>query len=130
MPLLKFLVYSNLKYLPPPLINYTDFTLTGPKRWSFEEGSPLTSLPHASLVCQNQSSIFIYVKLASDVSVLTHVHNLGWFSMSPLPRLHHHNIMTIVGLFFIYVPFVTIRCIILMLVLKIAQCTAVVSSTL
>ena len=25
--------------------------------------------------------------------------NLGWFSMSPLPRLHHHDIMTIVGLF-------------------------------
>ena len=24
---------------------------------------------------------------------------LGWFSMSPLPRLHHHDIMTIVGLF-------------------------------
>ena len=23
---------------------------------------------------------------------------LGWFSMSPLPRLHHHDIMTIVGL--------------------------------
>ena len=28
--------------------------------------------------------------------------------MSPLPRLHHHDIMTIVELFFIYVPFVTI----------------------
>ena len=28
--------------------------------------------------------------------------------MSPLPRLHHHDIlMTIVGLFFIYVPFIT-----------------------
>ena len=25
----------------------------------------------------------------------------GWFSMSPLPRLHHHDIITIVGLFFI-----------------------------
>jgi len=24
---------------------------------------------------------------------------VGWFSMSPLPRLHHHDIMTIVGLF-------------------------------
>ena len=23
---------------------------------------------------------------------------VGWFSMSPLPRLHHHDIMTIVGL--------------------------------
>ena len=23
---------------------------------------------------------------------------LGWFSMSPLPRLHHHDIMTIVDL--------------------------------
>ena len=23
----------------------------------------------------------------------------GWFSMSPLPRLHHHDIMTIVELF-------------------------------
>ena len=32
----------------------------------------------------------------------------GWFFMSPLPRLHHHDIMTIVGLFFIYIPFVTI----------------------
>ena len=31
----------------------------------------------------------------------------GWFSTSPLPRLHHHDIMTNVGLFFIYVPFVT-----------------------
>ena len=27
--------------------------------------------------------------------------------MSPLPSLHHHDIMTIVGLFFIYVPFAT-----------------------
>ena len=26
---------------------------------------------------------------------------VGWFSMSPLPRLHHHDIMTIVELFFI-----------------------------
>ena len=34
--------------------------------------------------------------------------------MSPLPRLHHHDIMTIVGLFFIYIPFVTIRCIMLL----------------
>ena len=24
--------------------------------------------------------------------------NIGWFSMSPLPRLHHHDIMTIVEL--------------------------------
>ena len=30
----------------------------------------------------------------------------GWFSMLPLPRLHHHDIMTIVGLF---VLFVTMR---------------------
>ena len=30
-------------------------------------------------------------------------------SVSPLPRLHHHDIMAIVELFFIYVPFVTIR---------------------
>ena len=34
----------------------------------------------------------------------------GWFSMSPLPRLHHHDIMTIVEL---YVPFVTIHCVML-----------------
>ena len=34
---------------------------------------------------------------------------LWWFSMSPLPRLHHRDIMTIVELAFIYVPFVTIR---------------------
>ena len=33
--------------------------------------------------------------------------------MSPLPRLHHHDIMTIVELFFIYVPFSTLRCIML-----------------
>ena len=33
---------------------------------------------------------------------------VGWFSMSPLPRLHHHDIMTIAKLFSIYVPFVTI----------------------
>ena len=45
---------------------------------------------------------------------------------SPLPRLHHHDIMTIVGLFFIYVPFVKIRRVLLV----IAQCTAVVSSAL
>jgi len=25
--------------------------------------------------------------------------HVGWFSMSPLPRLHHHDVMTIVGLF-------------------------------
>jgi len=36
-------------------------------------------------------------------------HIMGWFSMSPLPRLHHHDIMTIVELFFIYVPFVLSR---------------------
>ena len=30
-----------------------------------------------------------------------HVISLGWFSMSPLPRLHHHDIMTIVELSFI-----------------------------
>ena len=30
----------------------------------------------------------------------------GWFSMLLLPRLHHHDIMTIAGLF---VSFVTIR---------------------
>ena len=30
---------------------------------------------------------------------------------SPLPRLHHHDIMTIVELFFIYILFVTRRCI-------------------
>jgi len=29
--------------------------------------------------------------------------------MSPLPRLHHHDVMTIVELFFIYAPFVTLR---------------------
>ena len=37
--------------------------------------------------------------------------------MSPLPRLHHPDIMAIVGLFFIYVPFVlfvTIHCIMLL----------------
>ena len=33
--------------------------------------------------------------------------------MLPLPRLHHHDIMTIVELFFVYVPFVTIRCVML-----------------
>ena len=26
----------------------------------------------------------------------------GWFSMSPTPRLHHHDIMTIVGLLLTY----------------------------
>ena len=36
-------------------------------------------------------------------------HEIGWFSMSPLHRLHHHDIMAIVELFFIYVLFVTIR---------------------
>jgi len=25
--------------------------------------------------------------------------DVGWFSMSPLPSLHHHDIMTTVGLF-------------------------------
>ena len=50
-----------------------------------------------------------------------------WFSMSPLPRLHHHDIMTIVELFFIYIPFVT-SCNVG--ALKTAQCTAVVSSAL
>ena len=47
-----------------------------------------------------------------DLRVVPHV---GWFSMSPLPRLHHHDIITIVGLFthrqyviyiYIYVTFV------------------------
>ena len=31
-----------------------------------------------------------------------------WFSMSPLPRLHHHDIMTIVGLF-TYCQYIYIR---------------------
>ena len=48
--------------------------------------------------------------------------------MSPLPELHHHDIMTIVEFFFIYVPFVTMSCNVG--ALKIAQCTAVVSSAL
>ena len=40
--------------------------------------------------------------IPSQTSWLVHgVTVLGWFSMSPLPRLHHHDIMTIVGLFFI-----------------------------
>ena len=34
-----------------------------------------------------------------------HRHEIGWFSMSPLPRLHHHDIMTVVEL---YIPFLTI----------------------
>ena len=38
---------------------------------------------------------------------------LGQFSMSPLPRLHRHDILTIVELFFIYVSFITIRCVVL-----------------
>ena len=33
---------------------------------------------------------------------------LWWSSMSPLSRLHHRDIMTIVELAFIYVPFITI----------------------
>ena len=51
----------------------------------------------------------------------------GVVLMSPLPRLHHHDIMAIVELFFIYVLFVT-ACNVG--ALKIAQCTAVVSSAL
>jgi len=36
-------------------------------------------------------------------------HTNGWLSMSPLPRLHHHDIMTIVGLFSI-LTFVQLLC--------------------
>ena len=44
-------------------------------------------------------------KFSSSVySVLKRPFALGWFSMSPLPRLHHHDITIIVELFFIYVP--------------------------
>ena len=38
---------------------------------------------------------------------------MGWFSMSPSPRLHHHDIMTIVKLFFMYIhtlPYNTCIC--------------------
>ena len=45
-----------------------------------------------------------------QVSLTSFTLTPGWFSMSPLPRLHHHDIMTIVELFFIlYIPFSTIR---------------------
>jgi len=47
--------------------------------------------------------------MIADSAVIALLTNFGWFSMSPLPRLHHHDIMNIVGLFFIYVPYVTIR---------------------
>ena len=57
----------------------------------------------------------ILLALAAIVLLLVEswVTQLGWFSMSPLPGLHHHDIMTIVGLFFIYVLFVTICCVML-----------------
>ena len=38
----------------------------------------------------------IFIKFQIDTGP-----EVGWFSMSPLPRLHHHDIMTIVGLSFI-----------------------------
>ena len=50
--------------------------------------------------------------------------------MSPLPRLHHHDIMTIVELFFIYVQYVRYNTSRNVGALKIVQCTAVVSSAL
>ena len=49
--------------------------------------------------------------------------------MSLLPRLHHHDIMTIVELFFIYVLFVTIN-MCNVGTLKTTQCTVVVSSAM
>ena len=49
-----------------------------------------------------------------------------WFSMSPLPRLHHHDIMTIMGLLRIICYNTSCN----VGALKIAQCTAVVSSAL
>ena len=47
-------------------------------------------------------TIIAYVELYHDVISSARkflVTYLGWFAMSPLPRLHHHDIMTIVGLF-------------------------------
>ena len=49
-----------------------------------------------------------------------------WFSMSPLPRLHHHDIMTIMGLLSIICYNTSHN----VGALKIAQCTAVISSAL
>ena len=39
----------------------------------------------------------IFLKSAS--STITSYLSWGWFSMSPLPRLHHHDIIAIVDLF-------------------------------
>ena len=52
--------------------------------------------------CNNPQTKHLYLAL----SFFSGHYVIGWFSMSPLPRLHHHDIMTIVGLF---VPFVTLQ---------------------
>ena len=64
---------------------------------------------------------------SSLIPRLVYGNKAGWFSMSPLPRLHHHDIMAIVELFFMDVPFVTIRHVMLVRS-KTVQCTTVVSS--
>ena len=45
--------------------------------------------------CNNPQTKHLYLAL----SFFSGHYVIGWFSMSPLPRLHHHDIMTIVGLF-------------------------------
>ena len=47
--------------------------------------------PHMLEGCKHKIELSLYW-----AGVL--VCNISWFSMSPLPRLHHHAIMTIVGL--------------------------------
>ena len=54
------------------------------------------------------STIMSVVNIGGELPGLTLSTEGGWFSMSPLPRLHYHD-MTIVGLFLIYIPFITIH---------------------
>ena len=53
--------------------------------------------------CNNPQTKHLYLALSFFSGYYV---KWGWFSMSPLPRLHHHDIMTIVGLLH---SFVTIR---------------------
>ena len=85
-------VLCHPQHRTPDLISYTGVT----GRWGLllihEQSKP--HLPGKSRPrCYAKSPI------AQEVFLIPGFIS-GWFSMSPLPRLHHHDIMTIVELFF------------------------------
>ena len=74
-------------------------------------GTVFKQLPHLESygqICPELTINIDYIVQSTQPRSRYSSNMIGWFSMSPLPRLHHHDIMTIVELFFIYVLFATI----------------------